>query len=454
MPAAAQRSGNGEEEIPGAVPGVWSASGGFPPALERSFEDETWAERYREFRFWLWAFLAFAWLTLGLTIIADPDELLLAAGLRLFVITPAYLAGILVLSRRQRRWLESAACILPHFLSLLAIEAQFLGTATPHLLRDTIALSFSILAANFVVPLRPGQAIAYTAIALLGGDALVAVDMLIRHAPLDHPDLPLFSHMLAGLSLLGRIRAEARSRKSFLHGLMLRRKTDELARANERLLEISTTDPLTGVANRRSYEKELDESWEAAAASDAALAVLMIDVDHFKPYNDRLGHLQGDECLRAVARAIVGQSRRGQDLVGRFGGEEFVMLLPDTDHRMAYEVAERVRMAVADLAIPHPGGVEGGIVTVSIGIGAAAHVDAGGDADTLLAAADQALYAAKTDGRNRVRSHVPLIAAPGGASTGDACTGDACIGDAAGASTSRAQLRRHPALEAERSAGA
>jgi len=109
------------------------------------------------------------------------------------------------------------------------------------------------------------------------------------------------------------------------------------------------TDTLTGVANRRSYEKALDESWDAAAASDAALAVLMIDVDLFKPYNDLMGYLQGDECLRAIAQAIVSQSRRGQDLVGRFGGEEFVMLLPDTDLHMAYEVAEQ--LARAHLAV-------------------------------------------------------------------------------------------------------
>lgn len=420
----------------GAVPGAWCGSGSFPPALERSFEDETWAERYREFRLWLWGFLSFAWVTLGLTVIADPKGLLLAAGLGLFVITPTHLAGILVLSRRHRRGLESAACILPPVLGLLAVEAQFLATATPNLTRGTIALSLSVLAANFVVPLRPVQAIAYTAIALLGGDTLAALNMLIRHAPLDSPGLPLFGHVLAGLSLLGRIRAEARSRISFLHGLTLQRKTDELARADARLPETSTTDPLTGVANRRSYEKELDASWEAAAASDAALAVLMIDVDHFKPYNDCLGYLQGDECLRAVARAIVGQSRRGQDLVGRFGGEQFVMLLPDTDHLMAYDLAERVRTAVVALAMPHPGGVEGGIVTVSIGVAATEHVDAGGDADTLLAAADQAAYAAKSDGRNRVRGYAPPAAA----------RSSAYANQAAGAPAGRLQLRRRSAL--------
>ena len=410
MPASAHGLVSGDEEIPGAGPGTWCGSSSFPPALERSFEDETWAERYREFRFWLWAFLAIAWLTLGLTVIADPQEMPLAAGLRLFVITPAYLAGIWVLSRRQPRWLESAGGFLPHVVGLLTIEAQFLATATPDLVRDTIALTFSILATNLVVPLRPGQAIAYTMIALVGGDALIAVDMLIRHAPLEHPYLPQFSHMLVGLSLLGRMRAEARSRESFVRGMMLGRKTDELSRANEHLQEISTTDPLTGVANRRSYETVLDRSWEAAAESGSALAVLMIDVDRFKSYNDGLGHLQGDECLRAVARAIVGQSRRGRDVVARFGGEEFVMLLPDTGQRMANEVAERVRTAVAGLAMPHPGGVEGGGVTVSIGVAAAERVDAGGDADTLLAAADQALYEAKTHGRNRVRGHAPPTA--------------------------------------------
>jgi diguanylate cyclase (GGDEF)-like protein len=409
MQSAARAFGTWDE-IPSAVRRAWRGSGSFPSTLERSFEDETWAERYREFRFWLWAFLAFAWITLGLTFAADPEESRLAVGLRLLVITPAYLAGIWALSRRQPRWLESAGCFLPHVVALLSAEAQFLATAAPDLVRGTIALTFGILATNLLVPLRPGQAIAYTAIALVGGDALTAVDMLVRHAPLDHPQLPLFGHMLVGLSLLGRMRAEARSRDNFLRGTMFRRQTDELFSPSERLLEIFTTDPLTGVATRRSYEKMLDRSWEAAAASGSALAVLMIDIDHFKSYNDRLGYLQGDECLRAVARAIVRQTRRGQDVVARFGGNEFVMLLPDTGQRIAGEVAERVRRAVANVAMPHPG-VEGGVVTVSVGVAAAEYADPGGDADTLLAAADQALYAAKTDGRNRVRGHASANAA-------------------------------------------
>ncbi len=374
----------------------------FPPALERSFNDATWTERYREFRFWLWGFLVFAWLALGLTYLANPEELALAAAVRLFVITPAYLTGIWLLSHRQPRHVEFAAAILPHVLALVCVEALFLATAGPDIARNSITLTFGILATNFVVPMRSRQTIAYTALTVAIGDALIATDMVVRHGAFVQADTIMFNHMVVALSVFGRVRAEAGMRRGFLRGLLLRRRTDELARANERLLEISITDPLTGVANRRSYEKVLLGSWNAAMASGSPLAVLMIDVDRFKSYNDRLGHLQGDECLRAIARAIVGQTRRGRDVVGRFGGEEFVMLLPNTDRDTATAVAERVRRAVASLGMPHPGGNEHGVVTVSIGVAALDDVGTESRPDGLLAAADRALYAAKLAGRNRV----------------------------------------------------
>jgi diguanylate cyclase (GGDEF)-like protein len=164
----------------------------------------------------------------------------------------------------------------------------------------------------------------------------------------------------------------------------------ELAGLNERLAEDSRRDPLTGLLNRRALAEDLD----GAAGGDPATAVALCDVDRFKAYNDRLGHLAGDEALRAVT-ATVRRELRASDTAYRFGGEE-LLLVVRAEAAEAVAVAERVRAAVAAMAIPHPDGL-GGIVTVSIGI-ATGH----GDITALLPRADAALYEAKSAGRNRV----------------------------------------------------
>ena len=164
----------------------------------------------------------------------------------------------------------------------------------------------------------------------------------------------------------------------------------ELAGLNERLAQDSRHDPLTGLLNRRALADDLG----AAAEDDAPLAVALCDVDCFKAYNDRLGHLAGDEALRALADTVRGELR-ATDTAYRFGGEELLLVLrAEPAHAVA--VAERVRAAVAAMRIPHPDGI-GEIVTVSIGMATGR-----GDVTALLAPADAALYRAKAEGRNRV----------------------------------------------------
>ena len=169
----------------------------------------------------------------------------------------------------------------------------------------------------------------------------------------------------------------------------------ELARLNERLREDSRRDPLTGMRNRRALADELPGLEAGHQARGESLAIALCDVDRFKIYNDELGHLAGDQALRAIAATIRG-SLRGKDMAFRFGGEELLIALPDTTAEEALAAAERVRAAVEAAALPHPAGI-GGVLTVSIGV-AAGHADYG----NLLARADAALYAAKRDGRNRV----------------------------------------------------
>ena len=164
---------------------------------------------------------------------------------------------------------------------------------------------------------------------------------------------------------------------------------------------LASLDGLTGVPNRRIFDERLDAEWRACRRSGAPLSLLMVDVDHFKLYNDHYGHLDGDQCLKAIASALASCVERGRDMLARFGGEEFVCLLPDTDLEGAKHIAEKLRQAVEGLAIPHVESKTAATVTVSLGVATTAQCDALEPPD-LLKVADEQLYLAKQSGRNRV----------------------------------------------------
>jgi diguanylate cyclase (GGDEF)-like protein len=181
-------------------------------------------------------------------------------------------------------------------------------------------------------------------------------------------------------------------------------RTEALEAANRQLERLSATDALTGLANRRQLEVILAAEWQNASRRQVPLAVAMVDVDHFKSYNDRYGHGAGDRCLRSVA-SVLNHHVRGEDTVARYGGEEFTIVLPSADANAAYMVAERVRAAVAALDEPHAGS-EFGVVSVSVGVAAAVPtVDTTPEA--LIEQADAQLYEAKRGGRNRVAGYSP-----------------------------------------------
>ena len=174
-----------------------------------------------------------------------------------------------------------------------------------------------------------------------------------------------------------------------------------------KLRRLALQDGLTGLSNRRHFDQELAAEFGRAVRAGQPLALLILDADHFKRFNDRYGHLQGDACLCSLATAVAAQVRRPGDLVARFGGEEFVVLLPDTEEDGAQRIAETIRHAVEALGIPHGAGVDGRM-TVSVGVAAWTPSCSAAGAEPLLRAADQALYAAKAAGRNRVRIAGPL----------------------------------------------
>jgi diguanylate cyclase (GGDEF)-like protein len=182
------------------------------------------------------------------------------------------------------------------------------------------------------------------------------------------------------------------------------RMADELVLANRKLERLSMSDGLTGIANRRSFDQHLHGDWTRMAAEGRPLSLVLADADAFKPLNDALGHLHGDECLRELAWICERCAGSDRDLVARFGGEEFILLLPGRDASEAERIGEALRAAVEAAAMPHPASPVASIVTVSVGV-ATLWPSAATPPEMLVAAADRALYLAKQRGRNRVCVH-------------------------------------------------
>ena len=188
-------------------------------------------------------------------------------------------------------------------------------------------------------------------------------------------------------------------RNDYLETLVEHR-TRALEEANFKLELLSNTDGLTGIGNRRRFDIELDEEWNRARRTDIPLALIMLDVDHFKHFNDHYGHLAGDDCLRSLTQVLLKEVRRSGELVARFGGEEFVVLMPDSNVQAALETAQRIQRAVRTLALIHAETAPG-IVSFSFGVASLKpsplHVP-----DELVRQADLALYRAKAMGRDRI----------------------------------------------------
>ena len=190
--------------------------------------------------------------------------------------------------------------------------------------------------------------------------------------------------------------------KPFHPSIVRKRVRNHLQSVHHRnLLEnLAMIDSLTEIANRRRYNESLENEWRRCARNMKPLSLAIVDVDHFKAYNDHLGHADGDQVLRQIAHALSAFVRRPGDLVARYGGEEFVLLLPDTDAKSASRLGNEVRTRIEALQLPHPSSPVSPYVTVSLG-GMTAIPDGGNTDPLFFQEADAALYAAKAEGRNR-----------------------------------------------------
>ncbi len=174
-----------------------------------------------------------------------------------------------------------------------------------------------------------------------------------------------------------------------------------LEESNRRLTELSNMDSLTGIANRRRFDAALEHEYSRLRRSNSKLSVILLDIDHFKDYNDCYGHVMGDECLRQIASVLASSINRAVDLAARYGGEEFACILPDTDLQGAVQVAERIRQGIRELGIEHKKSPVSEFVTASFGVITVQYSSAI-SSDEVVAMADKLLYQAKSAGRNRI----------------------------------------------------
>jgi diguanylate cyclase (GGDEF)-like protein len=291
----------------------------------------------------------------------------------------AWIAWSPAFERLYPRW---ARILVPLRNSIIAVQvAAAAARGESELL---MALPITLMGALFFLGLSCRAALVCCGVTV----AAYAVATSWVHVP---PIVTLHSYvLLAGgvaACVIALLYLEKISRQSFLEGRLI--------------AELAQRDPLTGTKNRRVFDEHLELLWQQAIVNERALAILLIDIDHFKAYNDFYGHQAGDLALRQVAQTIQKLIRRPLDILTRYGGEEFAVILYDVDDQQAREVADRVRTVVGELNIEHRASGPFSRVTISVGV-AALRPTADRSPGGALQLADQALYEAKRQGRNRV----------------------------------------------------
>ena len=373
---------------------------GFPGLLERQFAQDAHAKRLTMITV---AGVAAVVLFVGMLLpdwLMTPEILSLGLLLRLLVFPVVVLSGLVLLHRWRNPVLNEWSVALAGLFAMVL---------------DTIPLVVSGTQMAFLRSVEINLVVVFTcALARFGPAVVVAVGAVVTHGVTrwlvsDETGVlgPAISLLLLSslvFTLYASYHLERNERMAFLMGLREHMLDQALQEEHDRMASLATTDALTGVANRRSFEQYLEETLAHAKVQQRWVTLVMVDIDHFKRYNDHYGHQPGDVCLKAVAEAIGQCLRRPIDMVSRLGGEEFAVVMPDLGPDAARAAADRIRRAVQMLGMHHVASTSAPVVTVSVGVASCAPHESCTMED-LLGRADEALYRAKHGGRNRVVQH-------------------------------------------------
>jgi|HubBroStandDraft_6_1064221.scaffolds.fasta_scaffold142200_2 diguanylate cyclase (GGDEF)-like protein len=363
----------------------------FPDSLERQFEHDTRRRRAQRLRRAVPTiavvynfYLLPDWMLVG-------DKITIALVLHFAVVTPwIILTGWLTKDDSPKLLRESLAGSIPVAI-VLQILVSFVLTSSPEAGHYQYFVLLVLLFTNTIQRLPFRYAVVVSSI-ILAAHALAVIASGHMSGPVALAAMTTLA-VAAYLTLVSNYYLERDGRRAYLHNLR-----DRLRHAEAEA--VSRRDALTALANRHLLTERLSEIWQRTDDIVSPVAVIMLDVDHFKLFNDRYGHLLGDACLKRIAESIKAELRSSEDLAVRYGGEELLVLLPRTDISDATRIGERIRRSVEALAVPHDALGVRGVVTVSCGAAAAPVSTV--SAQELIAAADAALYAAKRNGRNQV----------------------------------------------------
>ena len=373
-----------------------------PAALEHRYLVESAPESGRFVQSWLAVFILFNILSLRADLDAfGPARFHIPLIATLGVFVPVALGAILALRGRPSHRRQTLAALATALVDMAVVLNSARLAPSEHVNTYLILAALVPLVVGMIAPLPFRHSLWFCGSAFLVYVTGVAG---LGFAGVGGNGVPMLVASLTLVPIKLTYSREWEAKRSFLLGLREREQADELARANARLAALSETDPLTGVPNRRLFDRGLAEAWASAGARGDWLCLVLFDIDHFKLLNDTAGHAAGDRCIRQIATALTAAVSVHGGLLARHGGEEFAALLPRTAQEAGSAVAEAARRAVAELAVPHPGLAGSGVLTVSAGVAAVRGSPAlaeGGPA-FLLKRADDALYEAKRLGRNRV----------------------------------------------------
>ncbi|MDO1584361.1 GGDEF domain-containing protein [Rhizobium oryzicola] len=321
-----------------------------------------------------------------------PEILYFALAIRIIGVTiPCLCVGWLLFFWKNYRlhdWLLSASMLL----IACAINSLALMREAPAN-HKAFLVSLLLIVCNIILQLRTLPAV-FTSVGISAITTAFMWPVLTTTSP-GYWQAVSYMYITAVITLLANTRLDSTMRRLYLMMLKDQIRHDEISRENEELSAFSYTDPLTGIANRRRMEQALRTAWTGAEANGSPLALLLIDIDHFKRFNDTYGHPAGDACLQLVARTIAGQVRHMTDLTARMGGEEFAVLMPGADENVAELIASRIHSALVNAQAGQTHSV-----TASIGI-ASCTPQEGSTIEELVSSADKALYMAKNGGRNQ-----------------------------------------------------